>query len=41
LNPLWVAIVRGEKPTHWAAIGGAVILVSVTLQAVTRQRASK
>ncbi|HEX4515689.1 MAG TPA: EamA family transporter [Polyangiaceae bacterium] len=37
LNPLWVAIVRGEKPTRWAAIGGAVILVSVTLQAVVRQ----
>jgi drug/metabolite transporter (DMT)-like permease len=37
LNPLWVAIVRGEKPTKWAAIGGVVILVSVTLQAVVRQ----
>jgi drug/metabolite transporter (DMT)-like permease len=37
LSPLWVAIVRGEKPTRWAAIGGAVILVSVTLQAVVRQ----
>lgn len=36
LNPLWVAIVRGEKPTKWAAIGGAVILVSVTLQAIVR-----
>jgi drug/metabolite transporter (DMT)-like permease len=36
LNPLWVAIVRGERPTKWAAIGGAVILVSVTLQAVVR-----
>jgi DME family drug/metabolite transporter len=38
LNPLWVAIVRGEKPTRWAAIGGAVILASVTLQAVVRQK---
>jgi len=36
LNPLWVAIVRGEKPTKWAAIGGVVILVSVTLQAIVR-----
>jgi DME family drug/metabolite transporter len=36
LNPLWVAIFQGEKPTRWAAIGGAVILVSVTLQAVVR-----
>ena len=37
LSPLWVAIVRGEKPTKWAAIGGVVILVSVTLQAVVRR----
>jgi len=37
LSPLWVAIVRGEKPTKWAAIGGVVILISVTLQAVVRQ----
>jgi drug/metabolite transporter (DMT)-like permease len=37
LNPLWVALVRGEKPTRWAAIGGAVILVSVTAQAITRR----
>ena len=36
LNPLWVAIVRGERPTKWAAIGGAIILASVTLQAVVR-----
>jgi DME family drug/metabolite transporter len=36
LNPLWVAIVRGEKPTKWAAIGGAIIVLSVTLQAVVR-----
>ncbi len=36
LNPLWVAIVRGERPTQWAAVGGAVIVASVTLQAVAR-----
>jgi drug/metabolite transporter (DMT)-like permease len=40
LNPLWVALVRGEKPTRWAAIGGAVILVSVTAQAITRRSRS-
>jgi DME family drug/metabolite transporter len=38
LNPLWVALVRGEKPSRFAAIGGAVILVSVTLQAALRAR---
>jgi drug/metabolite transporter (DMT)-like permease len=37
LNPLWVALVRGERPTRWAAVGGAVIVASVTLQAVTRR----
>ena len=36
LNPLWVALVRGEKPSRWAAVGGAVILVAVTLQAFAR-----
>jgi len=38
LNPLWVAIVRNERPTRWAAIGGAVIVVSVSLQALSRSR---
>ncbi len=40
LNPLWVAIVRGERPTKWAAIGGAVIVASVTLQALVRGRSA-
>ncbi len=38
LNPLWVAIVRNERPTRWAAVGGAVIVVSVSLQALSRSR---
>lgn len=41
LNPLWVALVRGEKPSRWAAIGGAVILASVTLQSVVKARAAR
>jgi DME family drug/metabolite transporter len=36
LNPVWVALVRGERPSRWAAVGGAVILVSVTLQGIVR-----
>jgi drug/metabolite transporter (DMT)-like permease len=40
LNPLWVAIVRGERPTKWAAIGGAVIVASVTVQALVRGRSA-
>jgi drug/metabolite transporter, DME family len=38
LNPLWVALVRGERPSRFAAIGGLVILVSVTIQAAARAR---
>ncbi|HEY1956971.1 MAG TPA: DMT family transporter [Polyangiaceae bacterium] len=41
LNPLWVALVRGEKPSRWAAVGGAVILVSVTLQSFVKARAAR
>ena len=40
LNPLWVALVRGERPTGWAVLGGAVIVASVTLQAIFRARLS-
>lgn len=36
LSVIWVAVVRGEKPTKWAAVGGFVILASVTLQAIAR-----
>jgi len=36
LNPLWVALVRGEVPSKWAAVGGAIILASVTAQGVVR-----
>lgn len=32
LNPIWVFLFVGEKPTLWAFLGGAVILISVTLR---------
>lgn len=32
LNPIWVFLFIGEKPTTWAFLGGGVILVSVTLR---------
>ncbi|MGB9821116.1 MAG: DMT family transporter [Pseudothermotoga sp.] len=32
LNPIWVFLAIGEKPTMWAFIGGTVILSSVTLR---------
>lgn len=32
LNPIWVFLVMREAPGRWAFIGGAIILVSVTLR---------
>ncbi|MGJ8455493.1 DMT family transporter [Pseudothermotoga sp. U03pept] len=32
LNPVWVFLATGEKPSVWAFIGGTIILSSVTLR---------
>ena len=29
LNPVWVFLVLGERPAHWALLGGAIIIVAV------------
>jgi DME family drug/metabolite transporter len=29
LNPIWVFLVLGERPNHWAIIGGGIIVVAV------------
>ncbi len=29
LNPVWVLLFMGEKPTGWALVGGAIVLVAV------------
>lgn len=29
LNPIWVYLVLGERPTQWALIGGAIIVIAV------------
>jgi hypothetical protein len=34
LNPIWVALGTGERPSNAAIVGGAIIIVSVTVQAV-------
>ncbi len=42
LNPIWVFLVIGERPTRWALIGGAIIVVAVvvhTLWEAKRDRA--
>jgi drug/metabolite transporter (DMT)-like permease len=35
LNPVWVFLLIGEMPGNWALVGGAVVLVSVTLRCVS------
>jgi len=32
LNPIWVFIVIGEAPGSWALLGGAIVLITVTLR---------
>lgn len=38
LNPVWVAIFIGEAPTAFALIGGAIVILSVTLWCVYNQK---
>ena len=37
-NPIWVFLAVGESPGAWALLGGMVVLSSVTLHAILRQR---
>jgi len=32
LNPVWVFLVAGERPSPWALVGGAIVLSAVTLR---------
>jgi drug/metabolite transporter (DMT)-like permease len=34
LNPIWVFLILGERPGKWALIGGAIVLISVTLRSL-------
>ncbi len=38
LNPIWVFLVIGEEPGSWAIIGGAVVLITVTIRNVYTNR---
>lgn len=38
LNPVWVLIFMGERPSPWAIAGGAVVLGAVTVRAVISLR---
>jgi drug/metabolite transporter (DMT)-like permease len=33
LNPVWVFMVNGERPSRWALLGGVIVLSAVTLRA--------
>jgi len=37
-NPIWVFLAVGETPGPWALLGGLIVLSSVTLHAVLRQK---
>jgi len=38
LNPLWVFLAVGERPSYWALIGAAVVLATVTIWCVWGER---
>ncbi len=42
LNPIWVFLIIGEEPGAWAIVGGAVVLVAVTVRNIyTNKKATK
>lgn len=41
LNPVWVLLATGEKPSRLALVGGVIVLTAVTLRAVASVRAGQ
>lgn len=41
LNPAWVFLVLGERPSQWALLGGAIIVVAVITHMVLDARAKR
>jgi drug/metabolite transporter (DMT)-like permease len=41
LNPIWVMLTVGEKPSRYALAGGAIVLGAVTLRAIASIRAPR
>lgn len=39
LNPVWAWLVHGERPSHWALLGGALIIGATTAQALLQAKA--
>ena len=38
LNPVWVFLVLGEKPSQWAILGGAIIIAAVILHTLKQNK---
>jgi drug/metabolite transporter (DMT)-like permease len=41
LNPIWVFIFLGERPTNWALIGGSIIIAAVVSHTIWGARKTK
>lgn len=41
LNPIWVFLIVGEKPSNWAILGGLIILAAILLHTVRQQKQSR
>jgi drug/metabolite transporter (DMT)-like permease len=41
LNPLWVLLAMGERPSPKALLGGAIVLFAITLRGLARVRARR
>ena len=41
LNPVWVLLATGEQPSRFALVGGAIVLIAVTLRAIATIRARR
>jgi drug/metabolite transporter, DME family len=41
LNPIWVFLVLGEKPSSWAILGGAIIIGAVIFHTIKQQKTKR
>ena len=41
LNPIWVFLVLGERPTAWAILGGAIIIAAIVCHMVVEAKSSR
>jgi drug/metabolite transporter (DMT)-like permease len=38
LNPIWVFLILGERPSRWAIYGGAIIIAAVVFHTIQSNR---